>query len=111
MPAAVQSLHVRQKRQKRRAEEVVRFRSESNPAGPEPADSNTPSRLLAQEESVRALLERLNALPANYRDVILLAKVEGLTTLETAERLGKTREAVAVLLHRAVEKFREVANG
>ncbi|MCL4523961.1 MAG: ECF-type sigma factor [Acidobacteria bacterium] len=29
-------------RQKRLAKEVVRFRSESNPAGPEPADSNTP---------------------------------------------------------------------
>ncbi len=97
-------------RQKRRAEEVVRFRSESNPAGPEPADSNTPSRLLSQEEGVRALLERLNALPANYREVILLAKIEGLTTQETATRLGKTKEQVAVLLHRAVEKFREVVS-
>ena len=96
-------------RQKRRAAEVVRFRSESNPAGPEPMDSNTPSRIFAQEEGVRALLGRLNALPANYREAILLAKVEGLSTTEMAERLGKSREAVAVLLHRAVGKFREVA--
>ncbi len=98
-------------RQKRRAAEMVRFRSESNPAGPEPADSNTPSRILAQEERVRALLGRLNALPANYREAILLAKVEGLSTAEMAERLGKSREQMAVLLHRAVEKFREVASG
>ncbi len=98
-------------RQKRRAAEMVRFRSESNPAGPEPVDTNTPSRILAQEESVRALLGRLNTLPANYREAILLAKVEGLSTAEMAERLGKSREQVAVLLHRAVEKFREATSG
>lgn len=98
-------------RKKRHAEELVRFRSESNPGGAEPVDSQTPSRILAQEEGVRGLLERLNALPEDYRQVILLAKVEGLTTQEVAERLGKTREATAVLLHRAVKKFKKVARG
>jgi RNA polymerase sigma-70 factor (ECF subfamily) len=98
-------------RKKRHAEELVRFRSESNPGGAEPVDSQTPSRILAQEEGVRELLGRLNALPEDYRQVILLAKVEGLTTQEVAERLGKTREATAVLLHRAVKKFKKVARG
>jgi RNA polymerase sigma-70 factor (ECF subfamily) len=98
-------------RKKRHAEELVRFRSESNPGGAEPVDSQTPSRILAQEEGVRGLLERLNALPEDYRQVILLAKVEGLTTQEVAERLGKTREATAVLLHRAVKKIKKVARG
>ena len=95
-------------RQKRHAVQMLRFRSESNPAGPEPADTNTPSRLFAQQEGVRKLLERLNALPEDYREVILLAKVEGLSTQEIAERLGKSREAVSLLLHRAIQRFRQL---
>ena len=97
-----------QNRQKRRAEEMLRFRSESNPAGPEPVDSNTPSRLFAQEEAMRLLLTKLDALPADYRQVVLLSKFGGLTTQEVAEQMGKSREAVALLLHRAVKKFREL---
>jgi DNA-directed RNA polymerase specialized sigma24 family protein len=40
--------------------------------------------------------------------VILLAKFEGLTTAELAERLAKSRESVALLLHRALKRFREI---
>jgi len=90
----------------RRDGEQVPFRSASNPMGPEPVDSQTPSRLLAQHEAVERLLEQLSALPDDYRQIILMAKMEDLTTAEIAERLGKTREAVALLLHRAVKRFR-----
>jgi len=90
----------------RRAGEETPFRSESNPQGPEPMDSQTPSRLLGQSERVEQLLERLSALPEEYRQAILLAKIEGLTTAEMAERLGKPREAVALLVYRAVKRFR-----
>ena len=96
-------------RQKRRAGELLRFRSESNPLGPEPADSRTPSRVLAGNEGLRGLLEKLNSLPEDYRQAILLMKVEGLTTEEAAERLGKSREAAALLLHRALKRFRAFA--
>jgi RNA polymerase sigma factor (sigma-70 family) len=82
------------------------FRSESNPLGPEPADSRTPSRLFAQQEAVVRLLDRLGELPEDYRQAILLARIEGLSTAEMAERLGKSREAVAVLVYRAVKRFR-----
>lgn len=95
-------------RQKRRPEEMLRFRSESNPQGPDPVDSKTPSRLFAQEERLRKLFERLDALPENYRQAILLGKVEGLTTEEMAERLGCSRDAVALLLHRALKRLREL---
>jgi RNA polymerase sigma-70 factor (ECF subfamily) len=93
-------------RQKRHAAEMLRFRSASNPGGPEPIDSHTPSRAYAEKEAVERLLERLNALPEDYRLAILLAKVEGLTTQEMAERLGKSREVAALLLHRALRRFR-----
>ena len=96
-----------QNRQKRRGD-MTRFRSDTNPHGPEPADSLSPSRLMAQREEVDLLLEKLNALPEQYREVILLAKIEGLSTQEMAERLGKSREAVALLLHRAIQRFREM---
>lgn len=75
--------------------------------GHEPAGSQTPSRILDRQERVRALLRRMDALPEQYREVILLAKFEGLTTAEMAERLGKTRAQVALLLHRALARLRE----
>jgi len=96
-----------QDRQKRRGV-MTRFRSDTNPHGPEPADSLSPSRLLAEREDLEALLDKLNALPEQYRQVILLAKIEGLSTQEMAERLVKSREAVALLLHRAIQRFREM---
>ena len=95
-------------RERRHAPELVRFRSASNPDGPEPVDSRTPSRLLAEQEGVRSLLGRLDALPEDYREAILLAKVEGLSTEEMAQRLGRSRESVSLLLHRAVKRFRSL---
>ncbi len=95
-----------QGRQKRHAAQILRFRSESNPAGPEPIDSRTPSRVFAEEEGLQKLLAQLNALPENYRQAILLVKAEGLTTKEAAARLGKTSESMALLLHRALKRFR-----
>jgi len=93
-----------------RAGEEVRFRSDTNPCGPEPADTRTPSRLLAQQEAMQRLLDRLNALSEDYRQAILMAKIERLSTAEMAERLGKPREAVALLVYRAVKRFRELTD-
>jgi RNA polymerase sigma-70 factor, ECF subfamily len=95
-------------RGKRRPEELLPFRSQSNPHGPEPVDFETPSRVFARNENVRNLLRKFDALPADYRQAILLAKFEGLTTGEISERLGKSREGVALLLHRALKRFREL---
>ena len=93
-----------------RAGEEVRFRSDTNPYGPEPVDTKTPSRLFVQQEAMQRLLERLNALSEEYRQAILMAKIERLPTAEMAERLGKPREAVALLVYRAVKRFRELTD-
>ncbi|MGA2132951.1 MAG: RNA polymerase sigma factor [Bryobacteraceae bacterium] len=98
-----------QGRQKRHADGVVRFRSASNPEGPDPLDLKTPTLLLSEKEAVQALFERLDALPADYREAILLAKIEGLSTAEMAARMGKTRENAALLLHRALKRLRAPA--
>ncbi len=97
-----------QGRNKRHATEMVPLRSDSQPQGAEPIDSRTPSRLLAQNEGLRQLLAMLEALPEQYRQVILLAKVEGLPTDEVAERLSRSRASTALLLHRALRRFREI---
>jgi RNA polymerase sigma-70 factor, ECF subfamily len=97
---------VRYQGREMRAGEEVAFRSASNPMGPDPVDTRTPSRMFAQQEAVERLLDQLTALPEDYRQIILMAKIEGLSTGEMAERLGKSREAVALLLHRAVKRFR-----
>jgi RNA polymerase sigma-70 factor (ECF subfamily) len=94
-------------RQKRRVD-LERFRSEGNPDGPEPVDSATPSRLLAEKESLQALIQKLDQLPEDYRRAILLAKVEGLSNAEMAEQLGRSREAAALLLHRAIKRFSKI---
>jgi len=50
----------------------------------------------------------LDALPDEYRAVIIMAKLECLSTQEIAEKLGKSRAQVAVLLHRAVQRLRQM---
>jgi DNA-directed RNA polymerase specialized sigma24 family protein len=52
----------------------------------------------------------LSGLSEDYRQAILMAKVERLSTQEMAQRLGKSREAVALLVYRAVKRFRSLYN-
>jgi RNA polymerase sigma-70 factor (ECF subfamily) len=98
----------REGREKRDGGERIPLRSESQPGGAEPADSRTPSRLLAEREAILRLLRKLDALPDQYRQAIVMAKVDGLTTREMSEKLGKTHEATALLLHRALKQFRRI---
>lgn len=101
----------RAQNRKKRAGDHVPFRSESNPAGPEPADYQTPSRIFTENESLRKFAYVLSRLPEDYRRVILLARVEGLTTSETAERMEKSNEAVSLLLHRALRRLQSLYKG
>jgi RNA polymerase sigma factor (sigma-70 family) len=57
---------------------------------------------------IQQTLEKLDQLPEDYRHVIVLAKIEGLSTHAIAERLGRSRQSVAVLLHRAVQRLRSI---
>jgi len=98
-----------QGREKRKAAAIVRFRSVGNPDGPDPLDSKTPTLLLSEKEAVEALFARLDLLPPDYREAIVLAKIEGLSTAGMAARMGKSREAAALLLCRALKRFRAIA--
>jgi RNA polymerase sigma-70 factor (ECF subfamily) len=96
-----------QQRQKRAGEHVP-FRSESNPGGPEPADYHTPSRIFTENESLGKFVAMLERLPEDYRRVILLTKVEGLTTSEVAQHLERSNQATSLLLHRAIKRLQEL---
>ena len=66
----------------------------------------SPSRSLRREERFERLQAALSDLSSAHREVILLARVKGLTLREIATQLGKTPEAVKSLLWRALEKLR-----
>jgi RNA polymerase sigma-70 factor, ECF subfamily len=55
----------------------------------------------AQKELRLALTTAIDELAADYRTVVVLRDVEGLSTLETAELLGVSTSAVKTRLHRA----------
>ncbi len=95
----------------KRAGEHVRFRSQSNPGGPEPAHYNTPSRIFTENQALAQFVEKLGLLPEDCQRVILLAKVEGLTTSEIAQRMEKSNQATSLLLHRAIQRLRSLYEG
>ncbi len=60
-----------------------------------------PEEETASREVVHLLERAVRDLPARYRAVVTLRHVEGLSTSQTAERLGITLGAVKLRLHRA----------
>jgi RNA polymerase sigma-70 factor (ECF subfamily) len=97
-----------QDRQKRHPAALIPLDGDSQSPVIEPADSVTPSRILVRKERFQHVVELLDRLPEDYRTVILLAKVEGQSTQEIADRLKRSREAVAVLLHRATQRLKKL---
>jgi RNA polymerase sigma-70 factor (ECF subfamily) len=71
-------------------------------------------RLLTARDELRRAQAGMDALPPRCREVVRLRKVEGLTTRETAERLGVGRAAVEQQLTlgmRALVDFMLVGSG
>jgi RNA polymerase sigma-70 factor (ECF subfamily) len=61
----------------------------------------TPSQDLAAQEEVARIERAFDALPEDYREVIALSRLAGLSHRDIAERLGSSEAAVRQLLHRA----------
>ena len=101
----VQDMARFQDRQKRQAADETPFRSPSNPAGVEPLELKTPSRILFQKEKIARLMAGLESLPANDRELVLLAKLEGLSLREISERTGLSKPAASLRLHRALQRL------
>jgi len=67
-----------------------------------PVDSTTPSMIMSRREELDGLEKALDKLKPEYKEVILLTKIEGLSSKELGDRLGKAPGAVRMLLSRAM---------
>lgn len=75
---------------------------------PEPAASDDPARLVGQAEDARRLRAAVARLSGDRRHVVILRFVDGLTTHEIADVLGRSGGAVRVLQHRALADLAEL---
>jgi len=69
---------------------------------PGPIADTTPSVIMSKKEDLDKLEKAIDKLKPDYREVIVLAKIDGLTYKEIADKLGKTIDSVAHLLSRAM---------
>ena len=71
-----------------------------------PADWNTPSRCAQQREDAVVLSDRMAALPADHREVLILRNLQGLPFREVAQAMDRSEGAVRMLWLRAIERLR-----
>jgi RNA polymerase sigma-70 factor (ECF subfamily) len=77
------------------------------PSGPDearleiPDSADLPDRAAERDEVRRAVRGAIDALPVDYRIVIVLRDMEQLSTKETAEALGLPETTIKMRLHRA----------
>jgi RNA polymerase sigma-70 factor (ECF subfamily) len=69
---------------------------------PGPIDATTPSVIMSRKEDLDKLEKAIDQLKPEHREVIVLTKIEGLSYKEIGERLGKSADAVGMLLSRAM---------
>jgi len=67
-----------------------------------PVGNTTPSVIVGKKEALDRLEQALDELKPEYKEIIVLKKIEGLSHAEIAERLGKNAGAVRMLLARAM---------
>jgi RNA polymerase sigma-70 factor (ECF subfamily) len=77
----------------------------------EPVNATTPSIIMSKRENLDKLEKAIDKLKPEYREVVILTRLENLSYKEAADRLGKTPDAVRMLLSRAmVELSRDFEN-
>ncbi len=69
---------------------------------PGPIVATTPSVIMSRKEDLDKLEKAIDKLRPEYREVIILAKIEELSYKEIGDRLGKSTGAVKMLVSRAI---------
>jgi len=67
-----------------------------------PVETATPSLIMSKQEDLNKLEKAMDKLNPEYREVITLTKIEGLSYKEAGTKLGKGADAVRMLLSRAL---------
>jgi RNA polymerase sigma-70 factor (ECF subfamily) len=69
---------------------------------PVPIDTTTPSVIMSKRGDLAKLENAIDVLKPEYREVIILTKIEGLSYREIGDKLGKSADAVRMLVSRAM---------
>jgi RNA polymerase sigma-70 factor (ECF subfamily) len=72
------------------------------------APQSSPSHQAARREQAVLLADALDELPEDYRDVLVLRHLEGLTFPEVAQRLGRSLDSVEKLWMRGLVRLRQI---
>jgi RNA polymerase sigma-70 factor (ECF subfamily) len=72
------------------------------------APQSSPSQQASRREQAVLLADALGELPVDYREVIVLRHLEGLTFPEVAGRMGRTVDSVEKLWMRALVQLRQL---
>jgi RNA polymerase sigma-70 factor (ECF subfamily) len=72
------------------------------PRMPEPIRTTTPSVIFSVSEELDKLENAMNLLKPEYREVIVLNQIEGLSLKKIGDRLSKSPDAVRMLVARAM---------
>jgi RNA polymerase sigma-70 factor (ECF subfamily) len=72
------------------------------------ARQSSPSQRASRREEAVRLADALDVLPADYREVIVLRHLEGLSFPEVARRMGRSVDSVEKLWVRALARLKQV---
>jgi RNA polymerase sigma-70 factor (ECF subfamily) len=67
-----------------------------------PIEATTPSVIMSRKEDLDKLEKAIDQLKPEHREVVVLTKIEGLSYKEIGQKLGKSADAVGMLLSRAM---------
>ena len=70
------------------------------------AAQSSPSHQAVRREQAVLLADALNELPEDYREVIILRQLEGLSFPDVARRTGRTLDSVKNVWLRALDRLR-----
>jgi len=71
------------------------------------ADTSSPGQQVLRQESLLRLARALAELPEDQRMAVELHHLRGLSLKDTGAEMGRTKEAIAGLLFRAIKKLKE----
>lgn len=105
--AVLMKLRTRRRCCERSAEELLpKFTGDGHHVEPPCPWSDRAVRALQSKESSALLWRAIDQLPPQFREVIVLRDIEGLSTEEAGVHLGITKNAVKIRLHRARQSLR-----
>lgn len=85
-----------------RLDNYRRTRESSFVGNVEPIDATTASAIVSKREELDELAKAIDTLKPEYREALILTKIEGLSYQQIGDRLGKSSDAVRMLVSRAM---------